>query len=379
MLALALSPPGRYFVSSDTPPRPLNEGELLKEKSLLGVILIAVVQLAAAGLQSAFAQPGRAAGFWDLFGESYQGNCRMWKHNTERNPVLPKDSVILWKETWTANPATLHFKGRHLLYYRGHGRTPANPKGHDRLAVAEIVKVTRGEFVFSDLNGKNFIVDVGLPGAFDDADVLDPSAIEFHGKVMIYYSGVGTGPNSVGLAVSDDGEHFTKMGKVMEGRAPSAIVKNDKVYVLYQKDSGRGWLVLYLAVSDDGVHFEDVQEEPVFKGQEGGWDKYVTTGRLYQEGGEFLLIYGGSPDLNDQPDYFGIARSRDLLIWEKHRGNPVFGLSAKGEADGGAIWFPALIETPDAYVLLYEGSRGRYAWDLSSQICMSSIEKQGKR
>ena len=169
----------------------------------------------------------------------------MWKHNTEKNPVIPKDSVILWKETWTANPATLHFKGRHLLYYRGHGRTPTNPDGHDRLAVAEIMSVTGSEFNFRDLNEKNFIVDVGPKGTFDDADVLDPSAIEFHGKVMVYYSGVGTGPNSVGLAVSDDGEHFTKIGKVMEGRAPGAIVRDDKVYLLFQRDSGKGYLAFF--------------------------------------------------------------------------------------------------------------------------------------
>jgi predicted GH43/DUF377 family glycosyl hydrolase len=351
----------------------------VKEKSLMGAILIVVAQLFAADLNIGFAQSAQPAGFWDLFGRSYQNNCRMWKHNTERNPVIPKDSVILWKETWTANPATLHFKGRHLLYYRGHGRTATNPDGHDRLAVAEIISVTASEFSFRDLNEKNFIVDVGPRGTFDDADVLDPSAIEFHGRVMVYYSGVGTGPNSVGLAVSDDGEHFTKIGKVMEGRAPGAMVRDDKVYLLFQRDSGKGYQAFYLAASDDGIHFKDVQEGPVFKGQDGMWDKYVSTGRLYREGGEYLLLYGGSPDLNDQPDYFGVARSQDLLTWEKHPGNPVFGVSAKGEADGGAIWFPALIETPDAYVLLYEGSRGRYAWDLSSQICMSSVAKRQKR
>jgi beta-xylosidase len=87
------------------------------------------------------------------------------------------------------------------------------------------------------------------------------------------------------------------------------------------------------------------------------------------------MICGGSPDLNDQPDYFGIAKSKDLITWEKHPGNPIFGIGAKGEEDGGAIWFPALIEIKTHYVMLYEGSRGRYAWDLSSQICMSSIKK----
>ncbi len=348
----------------------------MHHRSITRGIRLAATLMLLIGMHEVSAQTRHSTGFWDLFGDRYQDNCRMWKHDTARNPVIPRDPAVLWKETWTANPATLHFQGRHLLYYRGHGRTPTNPQGHDRLAVAEITRVTREEFVFHDLHARNFIIDVGSPGSFDDTDVLDPSAIAFHGKVMVYYSGVGTGPNSVGLAISDDGEHFTKIGKIIEGRSPSAIVKDGKVYMLYQKDTGNGWRGFSLAVSGDGIHFQNVQEEPVFKGQDGGWDRYVTTGRIYQEGDSFLLLYGGSPDLNDQPDYFGVARSRDLLTWEKHPGNPIFGVSAKGEADGGAIWFPALIDTPDAYVLLYEGSRGRYAWDLSSQICKAYLPKR---
>jgi hypothetical protein len=92
-------------------------------------------------------------------------------------PVIPKDSLILWKEAWTANPATLHFKRRHLLYYRGHGRTAANPEGHDCLAVAEIMSVTASEFNFRGVDEKHFIVDAGPRGTFDDPDVLDPSTI----------------------------------------------------------------------------------------------------------------------------------------------------------------------------------------------------------
>jgi hypothetical protein len=101
----------------------------------------------------------------------------------------------------------------------------------------------------------------------------------------------------------------------------------------------------------------------------------VATGRLLRAEDEFYLLYGGSSSLIDQPDAFGLARSRDLIHWERHPGNPVFGCGPKGSEDGGAIWFPALIETEEALVLLYEGSRGNYQGELSSQICMASIPK----
>jgi hypothetical protein len=86
-------------------------------------------------------------------------------------------------------------------------------------------------------------------------------------------------------------------------------------------------------------------------------------------------MYGGSSYLADEPDFFGLARSKNLIDWEYHPGNPIFGCAAKGAPDGGAIWFPALHETRDDFLMLYEGSRGKYSWDLSSTICMASTRK----
>lgn len=315
--------------------------------------------------------------FWDIFSNDYRTNCKLWKHNTVKNPVIPAGKE-LWKKYWTANPAVINFNGKLLVYYRGNGVTPTNPDRHDRIAVGEIQKITPDDFVLKDLNNRNFIVDVGAKGSFDDSDVLDPGVVAFKNRVFLYYSGVGTGPNSVGLAISDDGVHFEKHGSVIVGRSPSVVVSEDKIFMIFQNDDGKGFRGFYLAESTDGINFKKCSDAPVLGGHENGWDKFVTTARIYKENDTFLLLYGGSPDLNDQPDFFGLARSKDLRTWEKHPGNPIFGLGAKGEEDGGAIWFPALIDIGSHYVIIYEGSRGRYAWDLSSQICMSSIQKKLK-
>jgi predicted GH43/DUF377 family glycosyl hydrolase len=313
--------------------------------------------------------------FWNLFSDNYQKNCRLWRHNTLRNPVIPAGN-LLWKKFWTANPTVISFNEKLLVYYRGNGITPTNPGRHDRIAVAQIKELTPDNIVIEDLNNQNFTIDVGEKGSFDDSDVLDPGAVVFKNKVFLYYSGVGTGPNSVGLAISENGIRFQKHGSVLIGRSPSVIMAENKIYMIYQNDNGKGFRGFYLAESEDGINFKDSLQTPVLGGMENGWDKFVTTARLYKENDTFLMLYGGSPDLNDQPDYFGLARSKDLRNWEKHPGNPIFGLGAKGEEDGGAIWFPALIDIGSHYVLIYEGSRGRYSWDLSSQICMSSIQKK---
>ena len=110
--------------------------------------------------------------------------------------------------------------------------------------------------------------------------------------------------------------------------------------------------------------------------EKGGWSNQISTGRLFKQGSYYYLLYGGHTSLVGQPDYFGLARSKDLVNWERHPGNPVFGCGPKGAEDGGAMWFPTLIDGGDHYHILYEGSRGNYAWQLSSQIGLASIKKR---
>lgn len=311
--------------------------------------------------------------FWNLFSEDWRANCLAWQRHPD-NPVLPPSGTG-WRSRWTANPDLLSFRDRLLLYYRGNGVTPDDPGAcHDRIAAAQVQTLAPGELGIADLNGGAFAIDVGKEGEFDCHHVLDPAAVVFQDRVWLYYSAVGAGPDSVGLAVSDDGEQFEKLGRVMDGRAPDALVWNDRLYLLYQKTNPQGHYELLLSVSEDGQRFTPVQEEPIFCGEAEQWDALsITTARLFRDGDWFYMLYGGSAYLTDEPDFFGLARSRDLLRWERHPGNPIFGTGPSGAQDGGAIWFPALHETPEGFVLLYEGSPGKYRWGLSSAICMAWI------
>ena len=318
-------------------------------------------------------------GIWNLFGDDYRKNCLAWQHSTQ-NPVIPA-SGNTWKSCWTANPDILAHCGKTLLYYRGNGVLPGTGDArHDRIGVAEIKSVSSDTIALIELADGKHIVDVGEDGAFDDAHVLDPACIEFNGTVWLYYSAVGNGPDSVGLATSTDGTHFVKHGKIMDGRAPDVVVKDGKIFMLYQKRDSQDRYEFFVAHSSDGIRFDTVSDTAVFAHSEGrAWDSHdVVTPRLLQDGDEYFMIYGGSSYLIDQPDYFGLARSPDLIHWERHPGNPIFGCGPKGSEDGGAIWFPALMETEESFVLLYEGSRGNYGGDISSQICMATLSKTSK-
>lgn len=313
------------------------------------------------------------AAFWNLFGDDYSENCLKW--NRTSAPILPPEGDR-WKSRWTANPDFLTFQGRSLVYYRGNGEISGRTGLHDRIGGCEIREIGPNKLIVDPLNGGDFLVDVGAEGSFDDRDVLDPATVVFQGKVWLYYSAVGNGPDSIGLAVSEDGETFEKVGKVITGRAPEVILKDGEIYLIYQLTDEAGGYQIHLAKSADGLNFQPVVDEPIFPRVPKSWDSLsLVTARLTVEDDTFYMVYGGSAYLPDEPDFFGLARSKDLVNWEPHPGNPIFGCGQKGAPDGGAIWFPAVFETPEVYAMLYEGSRGKYSWDLSSAICMAWIEK----
>ncbi len=291
-------------------------------------------------------------------------------------PILPPSGTD-WQCIWTANPDLLRFEDRLLLYYRGNGVVEGRAGRHDRIGVSEILEFGPGTLELNPLNGGEFIVDVGNEGSFDCKDVLDPATVIFTEKVWLYYSAIGAGADSVGLAVSDDGVNFEKVGKVLTGRAPEVVLKDGRIFMTYQKMDTASSYQVYLASSVDGLHFTDVQAEPIFPGPTGrGTQLSFATVRISSDGDTFYALYAGSAYLADEPDYFGLARSTDLIS----TGSSIpaiqfFGCGPKGAPDGGAIWFPALYETESAFVMLYEGSRGKYTWDLSSAICMASLDK----
>ena len=312
--------------------------------------------------------------FWNLFSDDYTRNCLAWKH--EAQPILPPSGEG-WQKTWTANPDLLEFDGRLLLFYRGNGLAAGRETEHDRIGVSEVLKIGPGVLELNPLGNGQFVVDVGPEGAFDGQDVLDPATVVFNDQVLLYYSAIGEGPDSVGLAVSQDGITFEKFGQVLIGRAPDLVELNGSLYMVYQKEDENKNYRLYLATSQNGYVWTEVRPDPIFVRGEGSWDSLsVATVRLSKDGEWIYALYGGSSYLADEPEYFGLARTKNLIDWEFHPGNPIFGCGAKGAPDGGAMWFPALAETPNAFVMLFEGSRGKYGWDLSSAICSASMNAE---
>ena len=119
---------------------------------------------------------------------------------------------------------------------------------------------------------------------------------------------------------------------------PAAIVRNDKIYVLYRAEDDSGTMQigmhtsrLGLAESSDGIHFTR-SAAPVFYPAEDAqkdreWPGGVEDPRLVESGdGTYVLTY---TQWNRKTYSVGIATSRDLLHWTKY--GPAFAAAGHGK------------------------------------------------
>ena len=268
------------------------------------------------------------------------------------NPILPAVPGT-WMEAQTANPDLLRMGSTWHLYFRG------QRGGHDRIGLARIPVRDFDGVTWNILQDP--VIDVGSSGAPDEVHALDPATVLVDGTVYLYYSAVSpTCPRSVCLATSTDGIRFSKHpgNPVVIGGGPEVVYRNG-VFHLYCWKEHRNGFQIHLATSSDGASFEERRDPVLPVGPPGSWDSQtVETPRILEEDGAYTMFYCGSNRFADYPFHAGIARSTDLVHWEKSPRNPIFGRGAEGAWDEGAIWFTTVERVGDVYYLWYEGYGG---------------------
>lgn len=315
-----------------------------------------------------------AQNLWDLFSNTFTTNVLAWSRYND-NPVFGPSGTT-WKSRGVGSPELLSFRSRTLLFFHGSGVLGDQTAVMDRIGVVEVGDLGAGRITIRDLNRGLPVIDAGPADSFDRDGASAPAAVLFKGQIHLYYAGTRDSARTIGLAVSTNGEQFVRVGPVLNGSAPDVIVIGDTLYLVFQRLHRDGYRV-HLAFSTDGRKFYEIGDQPVFQGKAGDWDaQSVTSPRIWNAGGWVYLLYGGSAGDVDEPEFFGLARSKDLTHWERHPGNPVFGAGIHGGPDGGAIWAPALFENDTWIVLLYEGSVGHHSWGGRSSICMAWVPKR---
>lgn len=224
--------------------------------------------------------------------------------------------------------------------------------------------------------GREPLLDIGRPGAFDDNGVVASSAVATdNGRILLYYVGYELGVHIryralTGLAFSDDGTHFERFQEtpILE-RSPTELYFRASPYVRKENDHYQIWYTagsewtnlreklmpvydLRYAESKDGIHWpaqgkvalrisgtdEHGFSRPWVRRTNTGWELFYSVRR--KSFGAYRMGYATSPDGE---------------TWE--RNDSSLGLDVSGDGwDSNGISYAAPVVAGGRMWLFYNGN-----------------------
>jgi predicted GH43/DUF377 family glycosyl hydrolase len=214
---------------------------------------------------------------------------------------------------------------------------------------------------------KNPMLALGKTNAFDSQNIFGPAVVKDAGKYFMYYCGGPAGPKTgeelvryqIGLALSDDGESWTKTGQPL-----LPLGKRDDFHAtpsLLRTPAGDlakvdgTWHMVFCgnraddvehATSRDGRRWEKDPRNPIFK--------RAYAPNLIQMGDEIRMYYIAKPKaVNGKavPWEVHLATGRDFHSLKAHLGNPVLKISQSWEK--GALFYPYVLRENQTWVMFY--------------------------
>jgi predicted GH43/DUF377 family glycosyl hydrolase len=204
----------------------------------------------------------------------------------------------------------------------------------------------------------------GGPGEWDSRDALNPSVA---GGLMLY-SGFDGRTWRTGLATSGDGLEWTKGGVVLapdpktwEGdyiAANGSLLRRAGGWLYWYQAGPRETPQIGLARSTDGRSWTKHPAPVVPLGPRGSWDERAMGDPYVVEMPPYLYMFYLGQDRAVR-QRLGVARSRDGVVWEKLRANPVMELGEAGAFDENGLGEPAVWAGQGGYWMLYTGRDAR--------------------
>jgi predicted GH43/DUF377 family glycosyl hydrolase len=275
------------------------------------------------------------------------------------SPYIPKTPGTFYS-ILVANPAVTEFKGNTYFIFRGQGIS-----GHDQIGIWTTPSNIADGLYWNHHQPIPILPVSNDSASFDNQHILDPGVVAKGDSLYVYYTGksLGKEPNhSVGLAISIDGKTFVKHSSnpIIEGGiAPEVVYHNELFYLFYQRQNKKGYWEIFVSKSINGIDFDTSKEQLVFGPTHilGTIDNFsVTTIRVIKEANYFYMTYGACTKYIDYPESIGLARSTDLINWERYPHNPIFERGDPGTWDEGALWFPTIRKIQGRYLMWYEGA-----------------------
>lgn len=189
---------------------------------------------------------------------------------------------------------------------------------------------------------------------WESGDVLNPSVFREPGGLVNYYSAFDGHGWHTGRAVSSDGVHWQKQGKVLspDGGEDSYIAANGAALTW----RGRVW---YWYVSGPKSHPQIALDGRVVlaTGPYLSWDEIgVSDPYVIRIEPYFFLYYTGLD--RGRRQRLGVARSSDGVHWEKLRANPILSPGGPGSFGENGLGEPAVWQSNGFYWMLDTGRDG---------------------
>ena len=216
------------------------------------------------------------------------------------------------------------------------------------------------------------VLNIGLPGTFDDNGVVPSAVVRREEGIYMYYAGYQLSNNVRflvlgGVAVSnDDGVTFTRI------KNTPVLERTDKEFlfrvahtVLFEKGKWRVWYgggnhfektadktvpvydIRYME-SDDGINFPN---EGSIVLPNAGNEYRVGRPYVIKKSGKYFMFFGAST--NDVPYRLTYATSTDGHTWERHDIGITY---EEGEFDSNMSAYPCIIELENKSFMLYNGN-----------------------
>ena len=134
----------------------------------------------------------------------------------------------------------------------------------------------------------------------------------------------------------------------------SFILKKDNQYYLYYTYSAisNSTYKIGLAISDDGIHFTKYQNNPILKSTETWESLGIGWPSILKDNGNYKMVYSNAS--NSFPTGFGTAVSNDGINWTKENNNPFFTVyNSTMQVD--QILFPYAIKVNNEERIYYTG------------------------
>jgi len=204
--------------------------------------------------------------------------------------------------------------------------------------------------------GSNPVLNPG-PSGWDSSEVQCPSVLFNGSHYCMWYS--GTLNIQVGLATSIDGINWTKYAGnpvFTQGHDPSVLFNGSTYEMWYSGNDG----TIKYATSPNGISWTQSSSNPVLNhGASGSWDsKYVMNPSVVFNGSTHIMAYAGEKD--DLIPRIGLAYSSNGINWTRDSNNPIIDLGPVGSWDAYYVDQPGLLLVGSAVKMWYSGFDGTY-------------------